>query len=149
MQELKIPAGPAPANVAYPTYMAALNRAGWYKYCFLECNSEPEKLGKFLSTFCADTYKPDVLNQPDLQKQDRTEHAALKARAQAVEVEATKRVCEETAAAMQAAQRGSIGVVQQPGMSEQELALKMQSLQMQQQPNNNTYNYTKVSRFGV
>lgn len=129
-QDIKIPPEP-PGSASYATYMPALNRAGWYKYIFLELVAEPEGLDKMISAFCNDTYKPSILNQPDLQKQDKTENPVLASRAKAVRNVITK-VCQETAAAMQggAAPQSSTG-----GMSEQEAALKMQALRMQQQLN--------------
>lgn len=135
--EMKIPGEPVPENLAYPSYMPALNRAGWYKYIFLEMICEPEGLEKMLPAFCSDTYKPNVLNQPDLLKRDRTELTALTARASAIRTAAIPRVCQETAAAMQAVQGGGEGTqASSAGSAEQEVALKLQQLKMQQQLSN-------------
>ena len=133
--DMNIPLEPMPADSRYPEYMPALNRAGWYKYLFIEWICEPEALEKLMPVFCANTYKPDVLNQPDLQKRDRTVLPELTARANAIRTGAIPRVCQETAAAMQPAQSG--GMAQSGGgLTEQEAALKLQSLKMQQQLNN-------------
>ena len=86
----------------YTTYMPALNRAGWYKFFFLEAMHAPDDIGAFVSALCADTYKPGVLQHPDLNKRDRTEMAGLQARAAAIKTFAMQRVCEETRTAMAA-----------------------------------------------
>ncbi|KAF2251893.1 hypothetical protein BU26DRAFT_502470 [Trematosphaeria pertusa] len=135
-QDIKIPTEPASANSTYPTYMPALNRAGWYKYFFLEMCHQPESLDKVLQTFCADTYKPGVLNQPDIQKRDQTPLPALASRAAAIGTGAVSRVCEEIAAAMQRAQPGAAQGQPGGGTTQQEAALKLHGLQMQQQFNN-------------
>lgn len=62
---------------------------------------DPESLEKMLTGFCADTYKPGILNQPDLQKRDRTPLPGLAAQATALQNAAVSRVCEEMAAVMQ------------------------------------------------
>jgi hypothetical protein len=130
---------PAPETQAYPSYMPALNRAGWYKYFFLEMIVEPEGLNKTMAALCSDTYKPNVLNQPDLQKRDRTELTGLVGRASAIRNAAMTRVCQETAKAMQVAreagEKDSKGLVgqEQEQEQEQEIALKMQQLKLQQQ----------------
>lgn len=98
-----IPPYPVPENQAYPSYLPALNRAGWYKHFFLEMTVEPEGLDKMMAAFCSDTYKPSVLNQPDLQKRDRSELKGLSGRASAIRNAAMTRVCQEAAKAMQAA----------------------------------------------
>jgi hypothetical protein len=84
----------------YTTYMPALNRAGWYKFFFLEMMHAPEDIGDLVPALCADTYKPGVLNHPDLDKRDRTELPGLQARAAEIQTYAIGRVCEETKVAM-------------------------------------------------
>ena len=84
----------------YATYMPALNRAGWYKFFFLEVMHAPEETGDRIPVLCADTYKPGVLNHPDVNKRDKSEFPALQARAAAIQTYAIGRVCEETKAAM-------------------------------------------------
>src|SRR5690242_9031235 len=79
------------AEAPYPTYVPALTRAGWYKSLFIELLCEPEGLQAMLSVFCAETYKPGVLNQPDIQKQDKTETPGLGARANAMRTAAVSR----------------------------------------------------------
>jgi hypothetical protein len=86
---------------SYATYMPALNRAGWYKYAFLNWLHQPGELEKMLSAFCADTYNPGILNQPDIQKRDRNESPALVSRAAAMGTTVVSRVCQEVAAQMQ------------------------------------------------
>jgi hypothetical protein len=66
-QDLKVVTEP---QSTYATYIPALNRAGWYKFFFLEMNAGSDDLGKLLSALCADTYKPGVLNHPDLNRRD-------------------------------------------------------------------------------
>jgi len=90
---------PGPAS-AYATYMPALNRSGWYKFFFLEMMHGPDDIGKLVQALCADTYKPGVLNHPDVTKRDRSEIPALQARAAEVQFVAMKRVCEEARRAM-------------------------------------------------
>ena len=99
-QDLRI-SEPAPSTATYPTYEPAINRAGWYKHLFLEIICESYSFPTLLSTFCADTYRPAALNQPDLQKLDRTDLPALAARAHAVRNAALPRVCAETAQRLQ------------------------------------------------
>jgi hypothetical protein len=82
-------------------YMPALNRAGWYKYFFLEMTHGPDEIGKLLLALCADTYKPGVLNQPDLNRRDRCQIAALHKRATQIQSTAIKCVCDEAKVAMQ------------------------------------------------
>lgn len=96
-QDLKINAMP---NMDYVTYLPALNRAGWYKFFFLEMLAGSDDLGKLLSSVCADTYKPGVLNQPDLNKRDKSDIPALHARAAEIQGVAIRRACEEAADAM-------------------------------------------------
>jgi hypothetical protein len=107
-QDIKIPQEFPAAHAKYPTYMPALNRAGWYKSLFLEAVAEPGTLDKMIGIFCSDSYRPGVLRHPDLQKQDRTENVGLAERAKSVRT-VLQRVCQEMAAAMQAGQ----GVQQQ------------------------------------
>ncbi|KAF2825699.1 hypothetical protein CC86DRAFT_324284 [Ophiobolus disseminans] len=99
-QDLKVVASPPSASSTYATYIPALNRAGWYKFLFLEAMHGAEDVCKLLPALCSDTYKPGVLNHPDLNKRDRAELPALHARAAQVQSFAIKRVCEEARAAM-------------------------------------------------
>ncbi|KAF2011575.1 hypothetical protein BU24DRAFT_466268 [Aaosphaeria arxii CBS 175.79] len=103
-QEMAVPS--ALNGTPYPTYMPALNRAGWYKYLFQESLLEPQHLDKLLTSFCAESYKPGVLNQPDLQRLDRNQSPALVARASALR-QAVNQVCQEIAAEMHVKQAGS------------------------------------------
>jgi hypothetical protein len=84
----------------YATYMPALNRAGWYKFFFFEMMHAPEDIGDLMPVLCADSYKPGMLNHPDLDKRDKTETHALQARAAEMQAYAIGRVCEETKIAM-------------------------------------------------
>jgi hypothetical protein len=84
----------------YATYMPALNRAGWYKFFFLEAMHGPDDMCKLLPALCADSYKPGVLNHPDLNKRDRSSIPALETRAAAIQSYAIERVCKEANAAM-------------------------------------------------
>jgi hypothetical protein len=89
------------------TYMPALNRAGWYKYFFLEMLHGPDEIGKLLSALCADTYKPGVLNQPDLNRRDRSSIPALQQKAAQIQSMAIKYVCDEAKHAMQGERNGA------------------------------------------
>ncbi|KAF2260374.1 hypothetical protein CC78DRAFT_584938 [Lojkania enalia] len=135
-KDMGVPAEGTQPNATYPEYMPALNRAGWCKYLFVEVICEPESLAKMLSLFCVDTYKPGILNHPDIQKQDRSEVPALTARATATRT-MLKRVFQEVAAAMQAGQSSGVAPEQPTarGMTPQEAALRMQNLQIQSQTN--------------
>jgi hypothetical protein len=104
-QELRLPDESTLASASYATYMPALNRAGWYKYAFLNWLHQPEDLEKMLSAFCADTYTPGILNQPDMQKRDRNESPALVSRATAIGTTVMSRVCQEVVAQMQGTSR--------------------------------------------
>jgi hypothetical protein len=99
-QDLKVIAEPPSASSTYTTYIPALNRAGWYKYFFLEAIHGPDDIYKLLPALCADVYKPGVMNHPDLNKRDRTEMPALQARAAQIQSYAIKRVLDEAKAAM-------------------------------------------------
>ena len=91
----------APTSLSrYTTYMPALNRAGWYKFFFLEMLHAPADIEALVPALCADTYKPGVLQHPDLNKRDRTDLGGLQARAAAIKTFAMQRVCEETKAVM-------------------------------------------------
>jgi hypothetical protein len=96
------------------TYMPALNRAGWYKYFFLEMIHGPDEIGKLLSTLCADTYKPGVLNQPDLNRRDRSSIPALQQRAAQIQSMAIKYVCDEAKHAMQRERNGAAAAAMMP-----------------------------------
>ncbi|KAF1970947.1 hypothetical protein BU23DRAFT_537112 [Bimuria novae-zelandiae CBS 107.79] len=147
-QEMRIQEQTDLGSVTYITYMPALNRAGWYKYLFLNLLHQPEELEKLLGAFCADTYKPSILNQPDLQKRDKNESPGLVSRATAISTEAVSRVCQEVVAQMQgtsqqdASQQGD-GCQGEPepqpnngGLTDADIAMKMHSLQIQRQFNN-------------
>ncbi|KAF2731146.1 hypothetical protein EJ04DRAFT_16593 [Polyplosphaeria fusca] len=99
--EMAIAKEATPATATYPTYIPALNRAGWYKSLFLEVLCEPESLHMMMTKFCADSYRPGALNQPDFQKQDKAEVPGLAARAKAARHAAVPRVCQEMAVEMQ------------------------------------------------
>jgi hypothetical protein len=96
--ELKVIADPPTPMSTYATYMPALNRAGWYKFFFLEIMTED--IGDLISVLCGDTYKPGVLNHPDMSKRDKTALPALQARAAEIQTYAIGRVCAETKTAM-------------------------------------------------
>lgn len=147
--EMKIPHEPPADNAPYPVYFPALNRAGWYKSLFQDLISEPESLQKLMPTLCGDTYKPGVLNQPDIQRHDKTPVPGLAARVQVIQAQVTG-VCEEILAEIQSKQasqgghagptaQGDAAAAQQAqqSLAEAQMAaqLKMQSLQMQQQIN--------------
>ncbi|KAL1797976.1 hypothetical protein ACET3X_004582 [Alternaria dauci] len=99
-QEVKVKGEVPTAMTGYTTYMPALNRAGWYKFFFLEMMHAPEDIDDLIPAHCADWYKPGVLNHPDLDKRDKTDVPALRARAAELETYAVRRVCEETKVAM-------------------------------------------------
>lgn len=67
-----------------PTYVPALNRAGWYKFLFIDLLSRPETLERLLTAFCQDTYNPQALNQPDVHKWNRNEVPGLQERARSI-----------------------------------------------------------------
>ena len=128
--------------------MPALNRAGWHKYLFVEVLGEPESLEKVLTLFCSDTYKPSSPLHPDMTRRDKSGDAVLGPRTNELRTNAMARVCQEIAAVMQQPTPGGGGggaVSQESagGMTAQEAALKMQSLQIQQQMNN-TMNQSMV-----
>jgi hypothetical protein len=99
---------------------------------------EPEGLEKLMSRFCADTYNPSGAGHPDLTRRERNEPAPLSARANRIRTGAIARVCQEVASSINAANASSSGVQikQDSGMSEAEVAAKMQSLQIQNQMSN-------------
>lgn len=88
---------PAP----HATYMPALNRAGWYKFFFLEMLHGPNNINKLIPVLCPEAYKPGVLHHPDLAKRDKAEAPGLQSRAADIQAAAINQVCEETKAAMQ------------------------------------------------
>ncbi|EMD70246.1 hypothetical protein COCSADRAFT_167162 [Bipolaris sorokiniana ND90Pr] len=98
-EELKISEAPS-ATSSYATYMPALNRAGWYKFFFLEIMQNPDEISTLMPALCADTYKPGVLNHPDLNKRNKSEVQALRSRAEEVQTLAIKRVGDEARTAM-------------------------------------------------
>lgn len=97
--ELKLSGGHLHA-ASYTTYMPALNRAGWYKFFFLEMMHCPDNINKLIPALCSETYKPGVLHHPDLTKRDKAEAPALQARAAEIQTAAINQVCNETKAAM-------------------------------------------------
>ncbi|KAF2126593.1 hypothetical protein P153DRAFT_433715 [Dothidotthia symphoricarpi CBS 119687] len=101
-QDLKLTTEISSPSTTYPSYMPALNRAGWYKFFFLEIMHEPDSIDKLLQTHCSDSYRPGVLNHPDLGKREKTESPALHARAGEIQTTAIMRVCSETKNAMMA-----------------------------------------------
>jgi hypothetical protein len=124
------------SQLAYATYMPALNRAGWYKFFFLEMIAGSDDVGKLLSTLCADTYKPGALNHPDLNKRDRSDIPTLQTRAAEVQSAAIRRVCEEAKAAMMVGSHapGNIRPLQTSNAAQSdsvdEMALMMHEIQM-------------------
>lgn len=84
----------------HTTYMPALNRAGWYKFFFLEMMHGPDNINKLIPALCSETYKPGVLHHPDLNKRDHAEAPAIQARAAELQSTAINQVCNETKAAM-------------------------------------------------
>jgi hypothetical protein len=140
-QDLKVIAQPPSPTSTYATYMPALNRAGWYKFFFLEMMHTPDDIGKLLQALCAETYKPGVLNHPDLNKRDRANIPTLQARAAEVQTIAIKRVCEETRTAMMldpnvpaSSSTSQTASSIQPG-SPEDVALRMHKIQMERQFN--------------
>jgi hypothetical protein len=139
-QALKIaPELPAP-DISYPSYIPALNRAGWYKFLFLELVGEPELLEKMMPLFCSDTYKPNSPHHPDLARLEKNSDSHLSVRAKHIGSGAVGRVCEKVAAAMQQSHGGGQNeeLLQQQALAQiqQDAALKMQALQVQQQMSN-------------
>jgi len=142
-QDLKVIAEPPSASSTYATYIPALNRAGWYKFFFLEAMHGPENVCKLLPALCGDTYKPGVMNHPDLNKRDRGELPALQARAAQIQSFAIKRVCEEAKAAMARDSSHSAGAQDAPGAPQSsntvqpglEEEMNMLMYQIQQQAN--------------
>lgn len=95
-QEIKISTTIPAHTASQTTYMPALNRAGWYKFFFLETVHAPNDLGELMAKFCADTYKPGVLQHPDFNRRDRGENTRLQARAGEIQTHAIAQVCDET-----------------------------------------------------
>lgn len=147
-QDLKVIAQPPTPASTYATYIPALNRAGWYKFFFLEIMHGPEDIGKLLPALCADTYKPGVLNHPDLNKRDRSDIPGLQARAAEIQTTAIKRVCDEAKTAMMLDPNVSLSSTTstatpgsatgsgslQPGSAE-DVAVRMHQIQMERQFN--------------
>jgi hypothetical protein len=98
---IKIDRGSGLAESVHATYMPALNRAGFYKYFFLEMMHEPENLERMLTAFCVDTYRPGVLNQPDVLKRDRSVLHGVAAQAATIRSTCVSRVSHEMAGLMQ------------------------------------------------
>lgn len=97
--ELKLTSVIAHATT-HTTYIPALNRAGWYKFFFLEMMHGPDNINKLMPALCFETYKPGVLHHPELTKRDKAEAPALQARAAEVQAMAINQVCTEIKAAM-------------------------------------------------
>lgn len=95
-QEIRVPAQTPNQSLSHATYMPALNRAGWYKFFFLETVHAPNDLSELMHKFCSDTYKPGVLQHPDFSKRERSESTSLQARAGELQTYAIARVCDET-----------------------------------------------------
>jgi hypothetical protein len=83
-------------------YMPALNRAGWYKFFFVDAMRAPEELGNVMAAVCADRCQAGTVDGPDLNKLDRRAIPALRARAGEMRAYAISQACEETRAAMDA-----------------------------------------------
>ena len=98
-RELKLSAVPAHATT-HTTYIPALNRAGWYKFFFLEMMHGPDNINKLMPALCLETYKPGVLHQPELTKRDKAEAPTLQARAAEIQATAINQVCTEIKAMM-------------------------------------------------
>jgi hypothetical protein len=145
-QDLKvIPDPPSPMSTC-ATYMPALNRAGWYKFFFLEIMHAPEDIGDLIPVLCAETYKPGVLIHPDLNKRDKTELPALQTRAAEIQTYAIGRVCEEIKTVMAVDPDVSLAHThpsppaaassQADGnMSPEDMAVRMHGIQVQKQFN--------------
>lgn len=88
-QQLKVDPNIKVLDVTYPTYMPALNRAGWYKHLFLEV-LQAGKMESMLQAFCADTYKPGVLH-PDMNKRDTYDSPLLRGQTTVFRAEAMGR----------------------------------------------------------
>lgn len=132
----------------YPTYMPALNRAGWYKFFFLEMLQSPEEITDLLTALCTDTYKPAMLNQPDLSKRDTTELTALKAKATEIQTFAIGRVRDELISAMivdpdvprehtQPAAPPANTAELNGDMTPEQMAVRMHKIQLERQFNDN------------
>ncbi|KAF1834712.1 hypothetical protein BDW02DRAFT_325033 [Decorospora gaudefroyi] len=146
-QDVKVIAEPPTAMTMSPTYMPALNRAGWYKFFFLEMMHAPEDIGDLIPALCANTYKPGVLNHPDLTKRDSSEPPALMARAAEIQTYAIGRACSDISAAMAVDPDVPLAHTHpaapappssQPGgeMAPTDMMVRMHGIQMQQQFNN-------------
>lgn len=143
-QELRLIAEAPSPLVMYPTYMPALNRAGWYKFFFLEVMHEPDSIDRLLQAHCSDSYNPSGLNHPDVNKRDKAESPALRARAEAIQMTAIMRVCNETKAAMlvdpdvpaqpSVSAQPAAGSSLPPG-SPEDVAVRMHKIQMERQFN--------------
>ncbi|KAL5119943.1 hypothetical protein ACEQ8H_002041 [Pleosporales sp. CAS-2024a] len=80
-------------------YMPALNRAGWYRYFFLEMLHGPEEISRLLPALCADRYEA-ALEQAEVARGDGGGMAALQAKAARLQTMAIRVVCEEAKQAM-------------------------------------------------
>ncbi|CAI6341252.1 unnamed protein product [Periconia digitata] len=107
-EAMKVPMGMVLGDVVETTYVAAINRAGFYKYFFLEMMHEPESLEAMLSKLCAETYNPSMLNQPDVQKRDRSNTLpGVAAQAATIRSACVSVVTKETSALMQQSARSA------------------------------------------
>lgn len=179
-ETVKVPMGRVLDDTTTTTYMPAINRAGYYKYLFLEMMHEPEALEGMLTKFCADTYNPSVLNQPDIQKRDRSVLHGVAAQAATIRSACVSLVSQETAAKMQqhrGAQSTNQSQIHSPtqaqvgtgtdqqhqqqqaqagagtgasggSMTDEEMVVKMHSLQMQQQFNHMMATTMMGGRYG-
>jgi hypothetical protein len=98
-QELKLSSAHIHA-ASHTSYMPALNRAGWYKFFFLEMMHNADNIDKLMPALCFDSYKPGVLHHPDLSKREKAGVPALQAKAVEIQTVAINRVCNEVKAAM-------------------------------------------------
>lgn len=141
--DLKLAAEAPTPMTMYPTYMPALNRAGWYKFLFLQLLESPHEIGDLMPALCSETYKPGVLNHPDLNKRDKSEMPALQAKAAGIHKYSIGRVCEETKTAMAvdpdvplSHTHPAAGSTQPSGnMSPADMAVQMHKIQMERQFN--------------
>lgn len=90
------------SGTSQTSYTPALNRAGWYKFLFVEAMRAGESLGEAVAALCADKYQAGAAGHPDLTKLDKSVEPALRARAGELRGYAIAQACEETKAAMAA-----------------------------------------------
>ncbi|KAF2997153.1 hypothetical protein E8E13_005330 [Curvularia kusanoi] len=97
--ELKLSAVPTHVTT-HTAYIPALNRAGWYKFFFLEMMHGPDNINKLMPALCLETYKPGILHHPELTKRDKAEAPTLQARAAEIQATVINQVCTEIKAMM-------------------------------------------------